>query len=875
MFKKGIIKGNKLTNLVFKILPVIPPDLRPIILLDNNKFASSDLNNFYKKIIFRNNRLKKLIKSKLFISNIIIINEKRLLQEAIDDLFDNTQNNKYFENKKLKSLSDILKGKYGRFRQNLLGKRVDYSARSVIVVNPTLKIHQCKIPIKIALELYKPFIIRDLLKILKTYNMKYINNIIKKKNNIVIFILKDIIKHHPLLLNRAPTLHRLSMLSFYPKLTNNKVIEIPPLVCSGFNADFDGDQMAIHLPLSKNSILETKLLTLSSQNILNISNGEPTLVPTQDMLLGLYYLTKKNIYNKKYLNTIFFNKLEVLLAYNNKIIKIHTNIKLKHNNKIIKTTTGRVIFNTKTPKNFKFINKTLNKNILKKIIKNIYLKNNTYITIKFLDSIKYIGFKYAYKGGLSFGLDNIKIPKEKNNIINKTLKKNKIIEINYKNRLISKKEKYNKIINIWNISTTLITNKIINNIKKKNKGYNSLYMMLDSGARGTKDQIKQIAGIKGLITKPNKNINDINVIKTPILSNFIEGLPVLEFFISTHGSRKGLADTALKTADAGYLTRRLVDSVHNVIINSYDCYTTNGIYIKKINKNIIGKFILQDVKFLNKNIIKYNSLITYKKYNLLKKYNINNILIRSILKCNLINGMCVKCYGINLSNNKIIKLGESVGVIAAQSIGEPGTQLTLKTFHVGGIIKNISKKFIYYSKYKGIIKYKNLKFINIKNNKYWVTSKNSYFIIKDNINNTIFFKKNILRGYIIYKLDNSSINIGDKIFYWNKNNYIIYSEYKGIIKYKEDKKKKNQNMIDSHYKKKISYLKINNNKNKTIKKYYLYKKNLLLVKNNQKINIGDPLINVLKSTIKFNDITGGLPKLSNLFEMKKKKNQVY
>ncbi|WXB47331.1 MAG: DNA-directed RNA polymerase subunit beta' [Candidatus Shikimatogenerans sp. Tmey] len=880
MFKKGVKRGNKLTNIVFNILPILPPDLRPIVPLNNNKFASSDINDFYRKIIIRNNRLKKIINSK--IPNIIIINEKRLLQESIDDLFDNSQNLKYFNIKKLKSLSDVLKGKYGRFRYNLLGKRVDYSARSVIVVNPNLKLHQCKIPIDIAIEIYKPFIIRDLLKILKKNNMKYIQNIIYKKKKIIFYVLKNIIKNHPVLLNRAPTLHKLSMLSFYPKLTNNKVIEIHPLVCAGFNADFDGDQMAIHLPLSKEAIMETKLLTLSSQNILNLSNGDPILIPSQDMLLGLYYLTKKNN-NNKFIKIIFTSLDEVKIAYNNKIIKLHDNIKLKYNDKIIKTTTGRVFFNIKLPKNIKYINKLLKKNILKKIIKKIYIKNNNYTVSKFLDNIKKLGFNYAYKGGLSFRLDdNLKILKIKKKIINENNECIKIIKNNYKNKIINEQNKYNKIFNIWNKSTNYIGKLIIDNLKINNKGYNSLYMMLDSGARGTKNQIKQIFGMKGLIVKPNKNINKVNIIKTPITSNFMEGLSILEFFISTHGARKGLADTALKTADAGYLTRRLVDNCHNLIIKKLDCGTENGVYVN-INKDIIGKYILIDILFNKKYLIKKYNIITEKIYNKFKKYNIKKIYIRSILKCKLENNICAKCYGIDLTNNKLVKLGESIGVIAAQSIGEPGTQLTLKTFHIGGIIKYYSNINYIYSKYNGIIKYKKLKYI-VNNNKNKIIVNNKSFLFILNKNKKIFIHR-LLYGNKIYKSPKSKVKIGDKICSYNINENIIYSKYKGYIKYNNLIKGKNYNVIideytklsniiikENFYNKNIPYINLYNKNNNFIKRYYLYKNNILLLKNNQKVNIGDSIIKTIKtSKKKFNDITGGLPKLSELFEMKKKK----
>ncbi|XBT18824.1 MAG: DNA-directed RNA polymerase subunit beta' [Candidatus Shikimatogenerans sp. AspAUS03] len=877
LFKTGVKRGNKLTNLIIKILPVIPPDLRPIIFLEDNKFASSDLNIFYKKIIIRNNRLKKIIKLKA--PKVMIINDKRLLQESVDDLFDNSSN-KNKKKKYFKSLSDLLKGKKGRFRFNLLGKRVDYSGRSVIVTNPKLKLFECKISKDIAIELYKPFIIKELLRNNKNFNLRLINKLFKKRKKIIYCYLKYIIVNYPILLNRAPTLHRLSMQAFYPQLTNKKVIELHPLVCTAFNADFDGDQMAIHLPISEKAILETKILMASTQHILNISNGDPIVVPSQDMLLGLYYLTKKNNIKK---NIIFSSYKEVVVAYNNHIVNVHDNVKYYIKNNIIKTTVGRIFFNYLLPKNINYINKLLKKNILKLIIKKIFLKNTINVVINFLDNIKKIGFYYSYKGGLSFGLDNIKIPKEKYNIVENNLKYSNIINEKYNNGFISKFEKINEIINIWSNSTNKITKLIIKNIKKDNIGFNSLYMMLDSGARGSEDQLKQILGIRGLITKPQKNMNNkINIIENPITSNFLEGLSVLEYFLSTHGSRKGLADTALKTADAGYLTRRLVDCSQNVIIKHYDCKTVNGLIIHNITKNIIGLFIILGVKFNNKFLIRNNQIITKKIYKKLKKYKIKHIYVRSILKCMLKDDcICIKCYGINLSTNKLINLGESVGVIAAQSIGEPGTQLTLKTFHLGGTIKNILKKNYILSKYKGIIKYKNLDYIK-KNNKLISISKLSYLYIYNN--KKIIYKTKILYGYFLYKKSNEYVNIKDKIYSWDPYNYIIYSKYKGYIVYKNliknfsykiiiNKLTGYEDKIINKIKKKkdIPYLLlINKNKKQKINLYYGYH---LLINNKKFIKKGTPIIKIPKISLNYDDITGGLSKLSELFEVKKNKNE--
>ncbi|WGH26084.1 MAG: DNA-directed RNA polymerase subunit beta' [Candidatus Shikimatogenerans bostrichidophilus] len=887
LFKEGK-KKNKPEYMVISILPVIPPDLRPLVLLDNGKYASSDLNDFYRKIIIRNNRLKKLISIKA--PNVILKNEKRMLQESVDSLFDNSRRNlsvKSDNNRILKSFSDILKGKQGRFRQNLLGKRVDYSARSVIVVEPNLKLYECGLPKEIALELYKPFIIRKLIDRGNAKTIKSAKKIINKKKKYIWNILKKIIKGHPILLNRAPTLHRFSIQAFYPILINEKSIKLHPLICSAFNADFDGDQMAIHLPLSIESILEAQLLMLSPQNILNISNGSPIIIPSQDIILGLYYLTIKKNKNKKKQNIKIFGTFEeVIISLNLKKVKIHDNIKFKFKKKILNTTIGRVIFNNIIPKKKYFFNILINKINIKKIIEKVLYNTNIYITSNFLDNLKQLGLNYAFKGGLSFNINDIITPKEKKNIILKTLKKiNKIFK-HYNMGLITNNERYNQIIDEWSNTTTKITNIVINNMKNDKKELNNVYMMLDSGARSSKEQIRQLSGMRGLMAKPQKyNLTNGEIIENPIISNFIEGLSILEYFISTHGARKGLADTALKTADAGYLTRRLVDVAQDIIIKEKDCKTIKGITINNLNKKnyytkIFGRTVLLNIKLNNKNIIKKNKIINYKLIKKIKKYKLINIKIRSPLTCETKNGICSKCYGSNLSNNKLIRIGETVGVIAAQSIGEPGTQLTLRTFHVGGSASNISEETEFISKYKGIIYLKFLKYIKKKRKK-----KNIYIVISRyteiNIikNKKILYNNNIPYGSILFFKNKDKINIGDKIYEWDPYNAILISEYNGIVKYNNIKKyityklykdKKTgfneKIIIESKNKNFNPSLIIKNLNNKKLKNYNLPIGSYLNVKNNEKIKKGKILIKIPRINYKSKDITGGLPRLSELFE---------
>ncbi|WGH25722.1 MAG: DNA-directed RNA polymerase subunit beta', partial [Candidatus Shikimatogenerans bostrichidophilus] len=896
LFRIGYKKKTHHKYIVLKFLPIIPPDLRPLVTLDNGKYASSDLNDLYRKIIIRNNRLKKLIEIQA--PEVILKNEKRMLQESVDSLFDNskTKKNVYVKSESkriLKSLSDILKGKQGRFRQNLLGKRVDYSARSVIVVEPNLKLHQCGLPIEIALELYKPFIINKLINRGVVKNIKSANKIINNKKKIVSDILYNLVKGHPILLNRAPTLHRFSIQAFQPILIKSRAIQLHPLVCSAFNADFDGDQMAVHLPLSIESILEAQLLMLSPQNILNISNGHPIIIPSQDIILGLYYMTMtKSKKDKKKIKN-FYSIEEVIIAYNLKIIKLHDYIKLKIKNKdnykLINTTVGRAIFNNIIPnkKKIGYINKLINKNNIKNIIIKVLYNTNIPETSKFLDKLKKIGFYNSFKGGLSFNIKDIMTPKEKYLIINKTIKKiNKIFKV-YNMGLITNNERYNKIINEWSNATSKISNIVINNIKNDKNGFNNVYMMLDSGARSSKEQIRQLSGMRGLMAKPQKYSAEI--IENPILSNFLEGLSVLEYFISTHGSRKGLADTALKTADAGYLTRRLVDVGQDVIIKEKDCKTINGITIYNKHYNlsdseVLGRVVLFDVLINNKIIIKKGNIIDK---NLIKKINkkkIYSIKIRSPLTCETKNGICSKCYGINLSKNQLVQIGEAVGVIAAQSIGEPGTQLTLRTFHVGGSASDISEETEIISKYNGKIVLKYLKYIK-KKKKYIVVSRYTEIKIIDEINNSTLFNKNIPYGSFLYFKNNDIVKIGDKIYKWDPYNAILISEYSGIVKYNNIKKNityklyidentgyNEKIIIESKNKNIIPSFIIINKKGKKIKNYNLPIGSYLNVKNNDKINKGKILIKIPRKYSKSKDITGGLPRLSELFEVRKTYN---
>ncbi|NDE61425.1 MAG: DNA-directed RNA polymerase subunit beta', partial [Cyclobacteriaceae bacterium] len=709
---------NRPEWMVVRMVPVIPPELRPLVPLDGGRFATSDLNDLYRRVIIRNNRLKRLIDIKA--PEVILRNEKRMLQEAVDSLFDNSRKVNAVRsdgNRALKSLSDMLKGKQGRFRQNLLGKRVDYSGRSVIVVGPELKLHECGLPKNMAAELFKPFIIRKLIErgIVKT--VKSAKKIVDRKDPVVWDILENVLKGHPVLLNRAPTLHRLGIQAFQPKLIEGKAIQLHPLVCTAFNADFDGDQMAVHVPLGHEAILEASTLMLSAHNILNPANGAPITVPSQDMVLGLYYVTKgkKSTPEEPVLGEgmTFYSQEEVIIALNEGQLSKHANIKCKVKvrtasgeiqDQIIETVAGRLIFNQFVPEEVGYVNELLTKKKLQQIIAEVVKVCGIARTAQFLDDIKQLGFQMAYQGGLSMGLNDVIIPEEKEPMIAKAKEEVDQVWNNYLMGLITDNERYNQVIDIWTRTNSHLTNNLMKKMEEDKQGFNAIYMMMHSGARGSREQIRQLGGMRGLMAKPQKNLQGSvgEIIENPILSNFKEGLDVLEYFISTHGARKGLADTALKTADAGYLTRRLVDVAQDMIITEEDCGTLRGLVVQALKDNdeiveplserILGRVSVHDVYDLatDELIVPAGIEITDEIAKRVDESSIEEVEIRSVLTCETKRGVCSKCYGRNLATGKMVQAGESVGVIAAQSIGEPGTQLTLRTFHVGGTASNMA-----------------------------------------------------------------------------------------------------------------------------------------------------------------------------------------
>ncbi|MFA6087408.1 DNA-directed RNA polymerase subunit beta', partial [Mucilaginibacter sp.] len=731
---------NNPSWMIVKIVPVIPPELRPLVPLEGGRFATSDLNDLYRRVIIRNNRLKRLIEIKA--PEVILRNEKRMLQEAVDSLFDNSRKVNAVKtegNRALKSLSDILKGKQGRFRQNLLGKRVDYSARSVIVVGPNLKLHECGLPKDMAAELFKPFIIRKMIERGVVKTVKSAKKIVDRKDPLVWDILENVLKGHPVLLNRAPTLHRLGIQAFQPKLVEGKAIQLHPLTCTAFNADFDGDQMAVHVPLGNAAILEAQVLMLASHNILNPANGTPITVPSQDMVLGLYYITKGRKTDEgrvvKGQDLTFYSAEEVIIAYNERKIDLHAFIKVKGKikdrdgnivSKIIETTVGRVLFNQHVPEEVGYINELLTKKSLRDIIGEVVKITGMARAAQFLDDIKELGFRMAFQGGLSFNLKDINIPEEKVTLIAQASKEVEDVMGNYNMGFITNNERYNQIIDIWTRINNRLTANVMNILSNDNQGFNSVYMMLDSGARGSKEQIRQLAGMRGLMAKPQKSGSGGEIIENPILSNFKEGLSVLEYFISTHGARKGLADTALKTADAGYLTRRLHDVAQDMIVGEVDCGTLRGIYTTALKDNediveplydrILGRTTLHDVHdpITNELLISAGEDITEEIAKKVENSPLEGVEIRSVLTCESKRGVCALCYGRNLASGKRVQMGEAVGVIAAQSIGEPGTQLTLRTFHVGGTASNIAAESQINAKFDGVIEFENVRTVAYK-----------------------------------------------------------------------------------------------------------------------------------------------------------------
>lgn len=902
--------------MIMKVIPITPPELRPLVPLDGGRFATSDLNDLYRRVIIRNNRLKRLMEIKA--PEVILRNEKRMLQESVDSLFDNTRKSsavKTDSNRPLKSLSDSLKGKQGRFRQNLLGKRVDYSARSVIVVGPELKLYECGIPKEMASELYKPFIVRKLIErgIVKT--VKSAKKIIDKKEPVVWDILENILKGHPVLLNRAPTLHRLGIQAFQPKLIEGKAIALHPLACTAFNADFDGDQMAVHLPLGPEAILEAQLLMLASNNILNPANGSPITVPSQDMVLGLYYMTKLRTSTEKHNvrggGLTFYSPEEVIIAYNEKQVGLNAGIKVRVTDfneegelvpQIVETTVGRVLFNEVVPAKAGFINTVLNKRALRDIIGEVLQKTDVPTTGEFLDDIKDLGFKFAFEGGLSFSLGDIIIPKEKGEMIAEANGQVDGIMDNYNMGLITFNERYNQVIDVWTATNAELTELSMTRIREDDQGFNSVYMMLDSGARGSKEQIRQLTGMRGLMAKPQKaTAAGGEIIENPILSNFKEGLSILEYFISTHGARKGLADTALKTADAGYLTRRLVDVSQDVIVNEHDCSTLRGVEVKALKKNeevienlasrIVGRTSLNDVyhPLTNEVIVAAGDHITEQVAKVIQDSPIESVEVRSALTCETTKGICALCYGRNLSTNRMVQMGEAVGVVAAQSIGEPGTQLTLRTFHVGGIAGNISEDNSIEARFDGIVEIEELKTVKGEDNEGnavdVVISRTSEVKVIDPATSIVLSTNNIPYGSNLFVKAGDKIKKGDAICKWDPYNGVIISEFAGKVRYENieqgitfkveiDEQTGFQERVisESKNRKMIPTLQVLNNKGEVQRSYNLPVGAHLMVSDDEKIKVGKVLVKIPRRSSKAGDITGGLPRVTELFEARNPSN---
>ncbi|MFL2639222.1 MAG: DNA-directed RNA polymerase subunit beta' [Flavobacteriaceae bacterium] len=909
-------KENKPEWMVLKAIPVIPPELRPLVPLDGGRFATSDLNDLYRRVIIRNNRLKRLVEIKA--PEVILRNEKRMLQESVDSLFDNTRKSsavKTDANRPLKSLSDSLKGKQGRFRQNLLGKRVDYSARSVIVGGPELKLYECGLPKNMAAELYKPFIIRKLIErgIVKT--VKSAKKIIDRREPLVWDILENVLKGHPVLLNRAPTLHRLGIQAFQPSLIEGKAIQVHPLVCTAFNADFDGDQMAVHLPLGPEAILEAQLLMLASHNILNPANGSPITVPSQDMVLGLYYMTKlfksNDNHKVKGEGLTFYSHDEVNIAYNEEIVELNASIKIRTKvlnskgnleSKIIDTTVGRVLFNQVVPEKAGFINEVLTKKSLRDIIGKILKITSVPETAEFLDKIKDMGFNFAFKGGLSFSLGDIIIPPEKHEMISKANGEVDSIIGNYNMGLITNNERYNQVIDVWTSANATLTELAMKRISEDNQGFNSVYMMLDSGARGSKEQIRQLTGMRGLMAKPKKaSSGGGEIIENPILSNFKEGLSILEYFISTHGARKGLADTALKTADAGYLTRRLVDVAQDVIINLEDCNTLRGISVEALKKNeeiveslgerILGRVSLHDIynPINDEIIVRSGEEISEEIVSAIENTPIDKVEVRSPLTCEAQRGICAKCYGRNLATGKMVQMGEAVGVVAAQSIGEPGTQLTLRTFHVGGIAGNISEENNLLSKFEGIAEIEDLKTVKSKDadgkNVNVVISRTCEIKLIDEKTRIVLSTSIIPYGSSLLIKDGDKLSKGDVICQWDPYNGVIISEFGGVIEFENIEKGvtyqveideqtgfKEKVISESRNKKIVPTLLINDSKGKNLRTYNLPVGAHLIVNDGEKVKEGKILVKIPRKSAKSGDITGGLPRVTELFEARNPSN---
>ena len=906
---KGV---NRPEWMVMKVIPVIPPDLRPLVPLDGGRFATSDLNDLYRRVIIRNNRLKKLIEIKA--PEVILRNEKRMLQEAVDSLFDNSKKSsavKSESNRALKSLSDSLKGKQGRFRQNLLGKRVDYSTRSVIVVGPELNMHECGLPKFMAAELYKPFIIRKLIErgIVKT--VKSAKKIVDRKDPVIWDILENVMKGHPVLLNRAPTLHRLGIQAFQPRMIEGKAIQLHPLACTAFNADFDGDQMAVHLPLGNAAIMEAQLLMLGSQNILNPANGAPITVPSQDMVLGLYYITKIRP-GAKGEGKSFYSPEEVIVAYDEKAIDMHAKINVRlavdkqdpsKGEQLVETTAGRIIVNQYVPEEVPYVNEVLGKKALRKIITDVIKHTGVTRTAQFLDDIKNLGYDQAFRAGISFNLGDVLVPAEKTSLVEEAYKQVASIRDDYDNGFITNNERYNRVLDLWSSVDNNLTKVVTKQISADQQGFNPVYMMLDSGARGSTTQIKQLCGMRGLMAKPQKaGGSGADIIENPIVSNLKEGMTVLEYFISTHGARKGLADTALKTADAGYLTRRLVDVSHDVIITEEDCGTLRGLIasaiknkdevVESLGERILGRTSVHDIfnPLTGELIIKAGEEIREKEADLIDSLPIEQVEIRSVLTCESRKGVCAKCYGRNLATSRMVEKGEVVGVIAAQSIGEPGTQLTLRTFHVGGTASSSAADSSIESKYNGILKFEELRTIDRVGKsgeiETVVVSRMTELRILDENTGITFSQYDVPYGAVLYKKDGDKVVKGDLICDWDAYNATTIVETAGTVRYEnmiegstfqmdaadEFSTSTDKVITESRDRTKSPAMHIVDANGQSVKVFNLPVGAHIVVENGSPVQVGDVIMKIPRAIGKASDITGGLPRVTELFEARNPNN---
>ena len=895
------LEDNKPEWMVLRAIPVVPPDLRPLLPLDGGRFATSDLNDLYRRVIIRNNRLKKLIGVNA--PDVILRNEKRMLQEAVDSLYDNGRKAVAMRsdgNRPLKSLSDNLRGKQGRFRYNLLGKRVDYSGRSVIVVGPELKLHQCGLPKNMAVELFKPFIIRKLIEKDYVKTVKAGKRMVERKDDKVWELLEEIIQNHPVLLNRAPTLHRLGIQAFHPILIEGKAIRLHPLVCSAFNADFDGDQMAVHIPLSYEAQLEARMLMLAPRNILAPKDGRPIAIPSQDMVLGCYYITKVLVDEKAKIKR-FQDSREVLIAFDCKAIGMHTQIEVPINGAIVKTTPGRVLFNDILPQKVKekrFYNELMTKKRLEEIVSDVYRHMGFNETAVFLDELKNLGFKHATRGGLSIALSDVEVPPNKEALI--TIAEDTVAEIqdHFAMGVLTDGERYNKIIDAWTNVTVEVADSMFKHLKTSQRGFNPLFMMADSGARGSKEQIRQLAGMRGLMAKPQKTMTGSKgeIIENPITANFKEGLSVLEYFISTHGARKGLADTALKTADAGYLTRRLVDVAQDVIVADNDCGTIRGITVEAAKEGeeisaqlfdrIIGRVNAEPL--LNpdtgEEVIPQGTLIQEEEATRIADAGITKVMIRSVLTCEAVSGVCGKCYGINLTNMKMVDRGEAVGVIAAQAIGEPGTQLTLRTFHIGGTASLFTTASEVPAKADGTIVYENINSVKRDDGTNVVLRRNGIIRLIDE-NNRVISRYSVPYGAAIIVDDGAHVKEEDPLFRWEPYSAAILANHTGKVKFIDIAEgmsmtesanevtggKRQKVIIESKDRTLNPLIHIVNDKDEVQGQYILPVGALLEIENGVQVKAGDPLVKIPRSTSKTRDITGGLPRVAELFEARRPK----